>query len=297
MEAPTSPLTKLPQVLGSAAREGWSALLKAQRALGLPLLRRASRGFRKPVHAAFILDGNRRYAAKEKLATCRMGHEIGAQRFHQLIELCHRYGVPNVSVYAFSIENFKRSPAEVAAIFDIVRLTCEGMLDPDNVVNRVGCRLRVIGDRELVSPEVRAAIEQAEEHTAHHTTMTVFMSVAYDGREEIVRAARRCLAESAPEADRITMEEMARNMYVRAHGSDVPPVDLIVRTGGAQRLSSFLMWDSSHAEIHFDPTLWPDFGEYQFVRALSVFNQRVQSSQAIDLHYWSSPREMTAVAA
>jgi undecaprenyl diphosphate synthase len=290
-------IAQLTHILGSVTRKGRGALRKAREAFALSQLRQAAPGFRKPVHAAFILDGNRRYAREEKLPTCRMGHEIGARRFHQLIELCHRHGVPNLSVYAFSIENFKRSPVEVAAIFDIVRLTCEGMLDPDNVVNRVGCRLRVIGDRDLVPPEVRAAIDRAEAHTARHTAMTVFMSVAYDGREEIVRAARRCLTAASEGAEGITMEEMARNMYVRAHGCDVPPVDLVVRTGGANRLSSFLMWDSSHAEIHFDPTLWPDFGEYHFLRALSVFHERVQSSQAIDMRYWSSPKEMPAAPA
>jgi undecaprenyl diphosphate synthase len=282
-------VSKLAAMVGSSVR-------KVQEAIDLPLLRRASLGWKKPVHAAFILDGNRRYAVKEKLATCRMGHEIGARRFHDLIELCHRHGVPNLSVYGFSIENFKRSPAEIAAIFDIVRLTCDAMLDPDNVVNRVGCRVRVIGDRSLVSPEVRAAIERAEEHTARHTNMTVFMSVAYDGREEIVRAACRCAAQAADDAERITMEEMARNMYVRAHCPDVPPVDLVVRSGGAHRLSSFLLWDASHAEIHFDPTLWPDYGEVQFLRALEVFDERVQSSQAIDMKYWSSRSEVPAAA-
>jgi undecaprenyl diphosphate synthase len=250
------------------------------------MLRRGVQSWAKPRHAAFILDGNRRFALQAKLPACRMGHERGAARFLELIAHCHRYGINNLSVYALSIENFSRSEKEIAAILDIVRSTCDDMLDPASIVNRLGCRLRVIGDRRLVPDDVRRSIARAEEHTRNHTAMTLFMSVAYDGREEIVRAARRCVADQGKVGRGITIADLAREMYLRAHGVDVPPVDFVVRTGGARRLSSFLMWDSSHAEIYFDDTLWPDFGEYHFLRALAAFNQRIESSQASDLQYW-----------
>ena len=271
------------------------AVESSARAVALPVLREMAATWTKPQHAAFILDGNRRYAVNEKLATCRMGHEMGTERFYGLIELCHRYGVPNLSVYAFSIENFKRSEKEIAAILDIVRIACDDMAAPDSVVHRLGCRVRIIGDRGMVPAEVRDAIERAERATAHHEAMTVFISVAYDGREDIVQAARRCVIEAmergqsaASVASAITIESMTRHMYLRAHDDGVPPVDLIVRTGGAKRLSSFLMWDASHAEIHFDPVLWPAFGELQFLQALAEFAKRETSSQAVDLHYWSA---------
>lgn len=281
-----SPRSWNSSVLESPLQVGRSAWSTAKNALMLRMLRRVEHRWTKPKHAAFILDGNRRFALKAKLPTCRMGHERGAARFLELIAHCHRYGINNLSVYAFSIENFSRSEREIAAILDIVRSTCDSMLDPTSIVNRMGCRLRVVGDRSLVPEDVRLSIARAEEHTRNHTVMTVFMSVAYDGREEIVRAARRCVADERRVCLGITMADMAREMYVRAHGIDVPPVDLVVRTGGARRLSSFLMWDSSHAEIYFDDTLWPDFGEYHFLRALAAFNQRIESSQASDLHYW-----------
>jgi undecaprenyl diphosphate synthase len=283
---------RLNSMLGGAR----AAVEKAAHAAELPVLRRMASSWNKPVHAAFILDGNRRYAVNEKLATCRMGHEMGTQRFFALIELCHQYGIPNLSVYAFSIENFKRSQKEIEAIFDIVRVAMDHMAAPGSMVHRLNCRVRVIGDRSMVPAEVRAAIRRAERATQHHTAMTVFVSVAYDGREEIVQAARRCVAEAMQQgrahgasavANAITFESLTRHMYLRAHDPGVPPVDLVVRTGGAKRLSSFLMWDSSHAEIHFDPVLWPAFGELHFLRALAEFNRRETSSQAVNLHYWS----------
>ena len=283
-------------VLQSALHSGRRVLSNAPRAILLWGLRRLEPAWAKPRHAAFILDGNRRYAVKAKLPACRMGHQIGARRFHELIEYCRRYGIRNLAVYAFSIENFSRSEKEISAILDIVRSTCDGILDPENDVHRVGCRLRVIGDRSLVPEAVRASIEQAEECTKHHSAMTVFMSVAYDGREEIARAVRRCVTELRNNDDRITIADLSRAMYIRAHAVDVPPVDLIVRTGGARRLSSFLMWDSSHAEIHFDDTLLPDFGEVEFLRALAAFNRRVRSSQAIQLNYWNDAAERQVVA-
>lgn len=278
--------------VGTLAHGAQAAVSRTARTVGLPVLRRMAASWVKPMHAAFILDGNRRYAVHEKLATCRKGHEMGTQRFYGLIELCHRYGIPNLSVYAFSIENFQRSQEEITAILDILRLALDDMAAPGSVVHRLGCRVRVIGDRAMVPAEVGAAIERAERATGHHTAMTVFISVAYDGREDIVHAARQCAAEGA-----ITMEAMTRHMYLRAHDAGVPPVDLIVRTGGAKRLSSFLMWDASHAEIHFDPVLWPSFGEFEFLRALREFDARVASSQAVNLHYWQEPQEPPAVDA
>jgi undecaprenyl diphosphate synthase len=291
---------------GTLAHGAQAAVSRTARAVGLPVLRRMASSWAKPKHAAFILDGNRRYAVNEKLATCRMGHEMGTQRFYQLIELCHRYGIPNLSVYAFSIENFSRSQKEILAILDILRIALDDMAAPGSVVHRLGCRVRVIGDRSMVPDEVRTAIERAERATMHHATMTVFISVAYDGREDIVHAARQCVAEAVERAPRsrgaadvasaITIEAMTRHMYLRTHDAGVPPVDLIVRTGGAKRLSSFLMWDASHAEIHFDPVLWPAFGEFEFLRALGEYHERVASSQAVNLHYWSK-KEKPAVGA
>lgn len=280
------------------------AVEKATRAVELAKLRRKASTWARPVHAAFILDGNRRYAVNAKLATCRMGHEMGMQRFYDLVELCHQYGIQHLSVYSFSIENFKRSQKELTAIFDILRVGFDDMAAPDSVVNRLGCRVRVIGDRSMVPAEVQAAIERAERATEHHTAMTVFFTVAYDGRDDIVQAAKKCVAEAVREAvqstsspsedaiasavtSAITMEAMTRHMYLRAHEAEVPPVDFVVRVGGGKRLSSFLMWDVTHAELHFDPVLWPAFSELEFLRALREFDRREASSQAMKLHYWS----------
>jgi undecaprenyl diphosphate synthase len=293
-------LANFQERFGTMTLTARAAFARTTRAVGLPVLRSMAATWAKPVHAAFILDGNRRYAVNEKLATCRKGHEIGTQRFYGLIELCHRYGVRNLSVYAFSIENFKRSQEEIHAILDILRIALDDMAAPGSTVHRLGCRVRVIGDREMVPEEVRAAIDRAEAATRHLTGMTVFISVAYDGREDIVQAARRCVEEARGAGDAasaITIEAMTRHMYLRAHDAGVPPVDLVVRTGGARRLSSFLLWDASHAELHFDPVLWPAFGEFEFLQALGRFNEREVSSQAVNVQYGSATVAPPALAA
>jgi undecaprenyl diphosphate synthase len=274
------------QRVSRVVRRGRQTLIKAGHQAALPVLQRLAASWTKPKHAAFILDGSRRYAVKQDLRTCRMGHERGAERFYQLISLCHRYGIPNLSVYAFSIENFKRSPEEIDALLDILRRTMEEMRQPENIVNRLGVRVCIIGDRNYVPPAVREAIERVEEHTRGHQGMRLFMSVAYDGREELVQAARRC-AGGATDGHAITMEEISRNTYLRTHVPEVPRVDFIVRTGGCKRLSSFLMWDATHAEIYFTEKLWPEFDEYEFLRALMSFASQVQSSQVANIQYWS----------
>jgi len=282
----TTTLSILDQRLIAAIHRGRSAFSRIGRTSALHQMQSLALNWQKPRHAAFILDGNRRYAVRERLATCRMGHEAGNRRAHELIELSHRYGIPNLSVYAFSVENFKRSASEITAILDILGRTMDEMLDPDHIVNRLGVRLCVIGDRSLVPPQIRAAIECAEEHTRQHTAMNLFLSVAYDGRDEIVRAVRRC-ASRGVSSDSISLAEISQSTDLQAHVQGVPRVDLVVRTGGGKRLSSFLMWDATHAEIYFTEVLWPDFDEYEFLRALSSFASAVQSSQATDFHYWS----------
>lgn len=282
-------LASVAQRFNTAFRKSSQTLSKAGHKAALPIMQRLAAGWSKPKHAAFILDGSRRYAVKENLSTCRMGHEAGAERFYQLIRYCHRYGIPNLSVYAFSIENFKRSPEEIHAILDILRRTMEEMLQPENLVNRLGVRVCIIGDRNHVPPVVREAIERVEQHTRGHQGLRLFMSVAYDGREELVQAARRC-AGGAADGHGITMDEISRNTYLRTHIPEVPVVDFIVRTGGCKRLSSFLMWDATHAEIYFTDALWPEFDEYEFLRALMSFAGQVQSSQVANIQYWSEPK-------
>lgn len=282
----TTQLSFLGQRLNGAIHRGRSAFSRIGRTFALHRMQSSALNWQMPRHAAFILDGNRRFAVRERLPTCRMGHEAGVGRFHELIALCHRYGIPNLSVYAFSVENFKRSASEIIAILDIVRRTMDQMLDPDHIVNRLGVRLCVIGDRRLVPPPVLAAIERAEAHTRQHTAMNLFLSVAYDGRDEIVRAVRRCASRAVP-ADSITRAEIARSTDLQAHVQGIPRVDLVVRTGGGKRLSSFLMWDATHAEIYFTDVLWPDFDEYEFLHAIRSFAGAAQSSQATDFHYWS----------
>lgn len=282
--------------IGSRLRGIHRTCRRVGRTAGLAWLRGMAPGWRKPAHASFILDGNRRYAVREGLECLRQGHQKGSERFMELLEYCFIYGIRFVSVYALSLDNLKRSKEEVAALVDFARVISDRLADPNSLVHRIGCRVRIIGNCEVLPEATRDAIDRVERATEGYSAMTLFLSGAYDGREELVRAANRCAFKASQTAAKttakteyasstITVETLNRHMYVRDHDTNVPPVDLVVRTGGARRLSGFLMWDTTHAEIHFTPVLWPEFDEYEFLRALQSFDVRVASSQEVHMRY------------
>ncbi len=215
-------------------------------------------------HIAFIMDGNGRWAkARGKERT--YGHIEGAKAFEKTVDYCGRLGVDTVTVYAFSTENFKRPKEEVDKIMSLL----------EKYINRIikrfseyDLRVRFIGMRDRLSPNLVSKMERAEKLTANNT-QTLNVALCYGGREEITQACNKLIAEGKTS---VTEEDIERALYTH----DSPPPDLIVRTAGEQRLSNFLLWQAAYAEFYFTEVLWPDMNEAEIDKAVAAYYKRTR---------------------
>lgn len=216
---------------------------------------------RLPRHIAIIMDGNGRWA--ERRGRPRgAGHVEGARTLARALGWLDARGIRYVTVYAFSTENWKRPPAEVAGLMRLFSILVKSNLR--RFVEN-GVRLRVAGRRSALSPGLQAAIAEAERRTAGFDKhLTICLN--YGGRAEIVDAANAAMAAGEP----VTEETFRRFLYE----PDVPDPDLVIRTGGEKRTSNFLLWESAYSEYHFTDTLWPDFSEPDLDAALAEYAAR-----------------------
>lgn len=204
-------------------------------------------------HVAFVMDGNRRWAKKQGLAAMR-GHAHGVDSVKKVIEFCLKKGIEHLSLYTFSIENFKRSEPEKSFIFNL--LVKEAEKGTEKYVKQ-GVRVRFIGDRSLFPNVVRKSCEQVEKETAHLEKLNVNFLFCYGGRQELVDGVKtiaRKVKEGELSEDAI--DEKLLNQHLWCGCS--PDPELIVRTGGAQRLSNFLLYQSAYSELHFLDCFWPE---------------------------------------
>lgn len=213
-------------------------------------------------HIAFIMDGNGRWAENRGLPRTD-GHAEGAQTFYRIAAYCHKIGIPHVTVYAFSTENWKRSPKEVRAIMDII----EGYINKcfENAANE-NIHICFIGNLSVFSDELQEKIAMIDKQTAHNP-FRLNIAINYGGREEILHACTNLIREGNSD---ITEADIAKNLYTVG----CPDPDLIVRTGGDTRISNFLLWQSAYAEYHFTDVLWPDFSAADVDAAVAVFYSR-----------------------
>ena len=224
---------------------------------------------RLPKHIAVIMDGNRRWA-KKRFMPSAVGHKAGVEAFRTVMETCRNLGVKVLSAYAFSAENWQRSPAEVALLMQLFEYYAKSerqkMLD-------TGVRLRVIGDKSAVHPSVCRELEISEKATAHNSDLLLNLAVNYGGREEILHAARY-LAEQVKEGklqiSDIDQDVFGQNLYT----AGCPDPDLLIRTSGELRLSNFLLWQSAYTEFYFSDIYWPDVDEAFIYRAIIDYQQR-----------------------
>lgn len=222
-----------------------------------------------PVHIAMIMDGNGRWARARKLPVAA-GHRQGAESVQQCVRTAIGQGVRYLTLYAFSSENWRRSAEEVGDLTSLLRFYLRHKI---NELHAQGVRLRIIGEPERFEGSLREELRRAEALTLHNTTLTLTLALSYGGRADIVQAARR-LAEDAV-AGKITAESISETMLDDAlQTADMPDPDLVIRTSGECRLSNFLLWQSAYAELVFMDVLWPDFGEVEFLEALSRFGSR-----------------------
>ena len=215
-------------------------------------------------HLAIILDGNRRWARMRTLQAVA-GHDKGAQTLEDIARELVSYDVGHLTVFAFSTENWRRSKLEVNALLEIMRKFLRSKVDTlvaDNV------QLRILGDRSAFEPDLQALFAHAEEQTANCTGLMLNVALNYGGQQDIERAASRMAA------DAVASSGQTRPFSAYLETADLPPVDMLIRTGGEHRLSNFMLWDLSYAELYFTEVFWPDFNAEELKKAITTFYQR-----------------------
>ncbi|MBX6332362.1 MAG: di-trans,poly-cis-decaprenylcistransferase [Gemmatimonadaceae bacterium] len=218
------------------------------------------------IHVAMIMDGNGRWATARGLPRAA-GHKEGAETVRRVVETAPQLGVHTLTLYAFSADNWRRPPREVAALMRLFRVY---LRSETAQLAEQGVRLSVIGRRDRLSLALRTAIEAAEQATAHGTRLHLRLAIDYSARDAIVRAARRLTPHDQPTRERFA--ELLAAEY--APDAAAPDVDLLVRTGGERRLSDFLLWECAYAELYFTERMWPEFSAADFAAAVRDFHAR-----------------------
>ncbi len=222
-----------------------------------------------PKHVAIIMDGNGRWAKARGLPRA-LGHKEGVEALRRTVEASRDLGLTHLSVYAFSTENWNRPPAEIDALFDLLRLFVKRDLAR---LHRDGVRIRIIGQRQGLSEDILELIDEAVSVTKNNTRLTLNIAFNYGGRGEIVAAAREIARQAA--AGKIRPEDIDEAMISRMVWSgESPDPDLVIRTSGELRLSNFLLWSGAYAELMFMDLWWPDFNRECLEKAIDAFRRR-----------------------
>ena len=227
----------------------------------------------KPEHIAVILDGNRRWALEHSLNPW-MGHKQGAEKVEELLDWCLEMGVKSVTLYAFSTENFRRSPKEVEEIMRIAEEKLRKLLT-DKRIHENNVKVKIIGRKNLLPKSLRKLADEVEESTKNYNKHFLNVALAYGGRAEIVDAARK-IAERVEKGEigsKQINEELFEKFLYTAHLPKQDP-DLIIRTSGEERLSGFLLWQSAYSELCFLDIYWPEFRKIDLLRAIRTFQKR-----------------------
>lgn len=256
-----------------------------------------------PQHIAIVMDGNRRFAKSHNLELSA-GHYAGAETLMRILDVSSHLGINTVTVYAFSIENFNRDPEEVEGLFNLLRTRLNKLLEEDGPADRLGLRIRILGDRSLLPDDILSSIQIAEERTKTATSLNLNICCPYTSRDDIGHAIAKVVrdgeqqrlasdksdkfngedsnatvedrgitatgynstdaADTTLDADPSTLQGFSKLLYTGVS----PPLDILIRTSGATRFSDFMLWESvgSNCDIVFTETLWPDFGSWELYR-------------------------------
>ena len=224
-----------------------------------------------PSHVAIIMDGNGRWAETRRLRRTR-GHAEGVESVRAITRECARIGIGQLTLYAFSEENWKRPRAEVKLLMRLLRRFLVG--ERGEIMDN-NIRLTAVGRLDRLPADVRGAYEQTRDLSAGNDGMTLCLALSYGGQQEIVDAARAIavrVRKGEIEPDAISPEMIAAHLYQ----PDMPPVDLMIRTAGEMRLSNFLLWEVSYAELYVTNACWPEFREAELAQAFDAYARRVR---------------------
>jgi undecaprenyl diphosphate synthase len=226
-------------------------------------------GFAVPRHVAIIMDGNGRWAAARGLPRGE-GHRRGVEALRRTVRAAGDLGIGFLTIFSFSAENWSRPPAEIRELMGLLRRFIRHDLAD---LHRNGVRVRVIGERENLDPDIRRLLDEAEELTKSNDRLVLVVAFNYGARQEIARAAQR-MAAAVAAGDLMVSAVTADKLASYLDAPDLPDPDLIIRTSGEQRLSNFLLWQAAYSELVFVPTYWPDFDRTTLENAIAEYHRR-----------------------
>ncbi len=218
-----------------------------------------------PEHIAIIMDGNGRWAKKRGMPRTA-GHKEGLTSAKKIVKAAAQLGIKYVTLYTFSTENWKRAQEEVGFLMNLIKSHLRAEFE---FYKKNGIRIKQIGDLAGLPEDVQKEIINAEKDTEHFSGTTCILAINYGGRDEIVRAVRKIINQNK-KSEEITEELISSSLDT----GDIPAVDLLIRTGGEERLSNFLLWQNAYAEFVFTNTLWPDYNEEEFCKDIEEFQKR-----------------------
>lgn len=222
-----------------------------------------------PNHIAIIMDGNRRWAKERNIET-KLGHKEGAENLKRIAKYANKRGISYLTVYAFSTENWKRTKEEIGALMILLQKYVEDFLTDDNLDN---IRVNVIGDISKLEQGLQKSIQKIVEKSKENTGLTLNIAFNYGGRDEIVKAMQKIgnqIKDGSLQVEDINEDLIENSLYTKG----MPEPDLMIRTGGQQRISNFLLWQLAYTEFLFIPKYWPDFTEEDLEEAISSFENR-----------------------
>ncbi|EPS71981.1 hypothetical protein M569_02778, partial [Genlisea aurea] len=230
-----------------------------------------------PSHIALIMDGNRRYAKKQNLEE-GSGHKAGYVALMNMLRYCYELEVKYVTIYAFSIDNFKRRPEEVQSTMELIQEKIEELIREESIVNHHGVRVYFVGDLELLSEPVRLAAQRAMKATAGNSKAVLSICLAYTSTDEIVHAVQEACEEKMLDISNvygcekkfIELVDIEKHMYMAL----APDPDIIIRTSGETRLSNFLLWQSGSSLLYSPNALWPEIGFRHLVQVIIEFQKK-----------------------
>ncbi|MDE1762077.1 MAG: di-trans,poly-cis-decaprenylcistransferase [Candidatus Micrarchaeota archaeon] len=223
-----------------------------------------------PKAIALIPDGNRRWAQGHKLSILS-GYQLGVNKFIDFSEWCRDYGVRNITVWAFSTENFKRPRHEVETLFGIYKKAAN---DPKLLarLHKNRTRFNVVGDKSMLPKDLRESLGRIEKQTSGYKDRVINMLIGYGGKEDILHAAKEYARSVIKVGKVFTLTDESFKQYLRSYA--VPEIDFVIRTSNEERVSGFLPWQISYSELYFTNKLWPDFSKQDLRKALSEYSRR-----------------------
>ncbi len=221
-----------------------------------------------PRHVAIIMDGNGRWAKRRGLPRTA-GHAVGSENFRKIATYCKNIGMDYLTVYAFSTENWKRPADEVSAIMKLLKKYLDEAVA---TMERDKIRMKVFGNVKTLPEELRKLVAKTDEISARYEGFQANICLNYGGRDEIITAAKRYAADLLGGRAAMELTEEVFSSYLYSAG--IPDPELIIRTGGEQRISNFLLWQCAYSEFYYTDTFWPDFGPAELDKAIAAYNAR-----------------------